>query len=339
MNFCKGMKWMVLAISIAFLAVTPCQASHHTVANPFSGKFRLSSVAWSPDGGQIAFVATPKFKTGDEEMIGPKESSIWLVSVARDGQLGRARLVFEQTLAKEGIPVALFWLSSYELGWASQKKGYFVMLARRISGRETRNILGCGIRLVQSRAYGGRYAPDDVYYDPKSYTLLFTGMIDGSFQDPNNLVISYDTKTHLLSTSALGTNVHEYVTLCAKHGESVFYLAGAGPNNQNLLWKTDYMFRQSIVIRTSQKELMFFPRLSPENKSLSWIETVSTNQSIDVLFSYDLATKRKHKIANLSSDWEGTNPAMGCPYSWSPNGREIAYADGPIIRIVKTGRQ
>gem|GEM_PF-4727529 len=49
-----------------------------------------------------------------------------------------------------------------------------------------------------------------------------------------------------------------------------------------------------------------------------------------------MESAKQNRLVTLASQWEaGFHPVMGCPFSWSPDSKQIAFADGSEFKIVR----
>ncbi|MEN6371084.1 MAG: hypothetical protein ABFD64_03640 [Armatimonadota bacterium] len=303
----------------------------------------MYSVAWSPKGDHIAFVAA-SYK--DDTDIGLLRASIWVASISQYGQIEKvARLI---TLTrKQGIPVSLFWLDSNRVGWAASRASSFVFMQISMANNKPEPLVSQSFRGFQGTGDSGPWsAPDDVYYDTASRTLLFSAALP-----PDNEV--YVRALSLVTKKARNLNVPPLkglahpvisnVTLCGSLGnpnKPEFYLAAwmLGHTYEDggcYLWNsTSYSLRQDKILASSPHRGLAFPRTSPSGRLLAYLQLPGEGKS-DELILHDLKSSKHRTVVMISSGWEGAQPVFGCPFSWSPDGKMIAYADGSKIRIVK----
>jgi hypothetical protein len=58
------------------------------------------------------------------------------------------------------------------------------------------------------------------------------------------------------------------------------------------------------------------------------------------LVLYDMRSMTRKTIAGVGFDYGyRLNPALGCPFSWSPKGDKVAYVYGSEIRIVAVNQK
>lgn len=299
----------------------------------------LSSVAWSPAGDQIAFVAA-SYK--DDSDTGQARASIWTASSLGQGQVaGLSRLAV--LTRKEGIPAALFWLESGRVGWAASRASDYVFMLVGLTDSKPRRLIGQAFRGVQGTGDSGLFeAPDDVNYDRNSRTLLFSGSLTSMVAYVRVLPLSTGRVRDLIVPHPKGVRYPggyvSDVTLCGSltnPKRPLFYMAAnimADETGKSQLWRSDsYSLVQDKVIAAGESGV--FPRLSPDGRVLAYLETGGPGKP-DKLTLYDLQSAKHRVLASLAPVWKDLAPAIGCPYSWSPDGKKIAYADGSRIKII-----
>ena len=366
---------LALCGTVLFHRTASAAQTSTDIWRPVRGQ-QLSSVAWSPDGSTIAFVATerspvwtPSTGTREQSESQPsphlKSADIWLLrldSVRQPLSLKR----FLTPTAKTGIPTALFWVSDREIAWAadaSADKEGFSFLYADISADWINPLAYIEVRIQQMRThYGpstpGPWCPDDVYWDAKGRKLVFSGSLTESL---HNSIWTYDLGSGKLKKVDMA-DVHGYpqcVTFCGIPGSKSTPLYFAG-----LRWPDDPRYEASdyglwtttsaaatIDARNcrpvvSKREGLYFPRLSSIGR-LAWIQTEGTrngDSSVGMsgyyLMIQDAANNGKAQRIALPGDLGDhteVDPYLGCPFSWSPNGQRIAYADGDSIKFLAVG--
>lgn len=239
----------------------------------------LSSVVWSPKGDYIAFVAA-KYK--DDEDDGLLRASIWMLPTDTGKSSIKLRRLATLT-RKEGIPAALFWPDNGRLGWAaitahsSRWDDTFSFVQMGINDGKPRRLVNRTFTGVQ-RDQPQFSAPNDVYYDPSSGSVLFSGGMTpiGVFA---RIVHLADGRVRDLSVPHPQGLVYpkgylDMLTLCGTLGnpkKPVFYISAAVASGDSYgwqLWRSDsYSLKQAKIIST----LGLFPRISPDGKRLARI--------------------------------------------------------------------
>lgn len=310
-------------------------------ADPWSA-FRnrsATSPMWSPKGGHIAFVSIGNSDYEDEDGFMPLRASIWVGSPSEQG-----RIVSLRRLALlergEGIPVALFWLDDNQIGWASSRTSSFTFSKMGLGGGKRQRITARIFRGVQNRVDMGGPAfcgPDDVYWDTASSSLLFSGGMTPTGVYVQILPISAGKARRL---SVPGADEAAPVSLCGSLGNPKrpeFYVAagiGTRTGGQWRLWLShSYSLKPDKILATSPERFLLFPRTSPDGRTLAYL-SYETKTSTSNLVLQDLASGDHRTLTTIPYGWEGLTPAMGCPFSWSPDGKKIAYADGSRIKII-----
>ena len=299
---------------------------------------RLSSVAWSPDGTHVAFVATPT--NPDHELDNsPKRAEIWLLPIEKKHPIKATRIARVKR-ELEGIPTSLFWLSNQDLAWSNAAAtGFYSTQGFRwysLSLKDFRlsPLTECSFDLRQSRSMD-TYAPDDVYYDQKQHNIMFSGHVYGGERGKasHNLILLYDLRSRSLDVIPLQNDMDETVTMCgsASYDKPSFFIAAAkktATSSEVILWhSTEWSLKPHCIITRSDASILF-PRLSPDLKRIAWLETAT-------LFTCDIKTGSRRSIMSIPENWDVEDPALGCPYSWSPKGDEIACIDGPKLRFIQ----
>ena len=298
--------------------------------------YHLSSVAWSPKGNLIAFVATD----GDEYGIA-RRASIWLFTPPSQGSKPTMRRLIDRT-DEQGIPVGLFWLDNDRIGWANArltKSFTFSFFALGLHDKNPKRLVGSSYSYTQDRSARSSFgAPDDVYWDSESDSILFSGN-DTSYGPSINILHLTTGKLNRISVGK-ATEVIAVLTVCGSLRDPqkpVFYVAGTIMKDTGdvILWRSDsYSFKQTEVITRIPAGRIVFPRTSPNGDMLTWLQTGENEKTNDIIIR-NLKTGINRDLVTFSVDWEGMDPALGCPYSWSPDGKKIAYADGSRIKIVQ----
>jgi hypothetical protein len=298
---------------------------------------RLSSLAWSPNGRYIAFVATRIGRDGDEEMQGPDTGAIWRQDTVNDRNGAHlARLV--ACTRDEGIPVGLFWLSDTELGWGAAG-GDSRFRAMRLTDTRPRDLLPFAAGSYQASSYGERSGPDDVGYDAQSDELSWVGAVTGVGEGCSRSVIwRYSLGGRQLATFPLAIALDcadtFYGGLDGKRG---LYVAG-------LL--TEERGRRSVILHslsgtqvdevvTAPTGSLGFPRLSPDGRALAWVQTWDqSGRTTSRVVVRSLPGDQPRPLCQLPAHWRGMTPGLGVPYCWSPDSHRIAFWDGLSVKTV-----
>ena len=309
----------------------------------------LSSVAWSPGGDYIAFVATPKASSEEYREEIPEYAGIWLLEAPVKGVRLKRLIRFDT----ESIAVALFWMSDTEIGWATN--GYhcadyvgFTFLAVDLKGGKPRQLVPCGFKTGRTWPFVPSQQPNDVYWNAEGREILFTsypvfgppGPAAG-LASPELLAI-YRLDGGTLEMVGLH-DVDTPVSFCGVPGTEGVYLATVAlpltDPEESVLWHAgsyrSVEKREKIAGEVGRR--IVFPRLSPGGEKLAWLSVLMRDEYrpvTDKLVVYDLAGRVRRVVASLSSYWDVPDPGLGCPYSWSPTGEEIAYADGSVVKTV-----
>jgi hypothetical protein len=110
----------------------------------------------------------------------------------------------------------------------------------------------------------------------------------------------------------------------------VFYIAayvkGRASDHWQLWRSNSYSMRQDKIITSALPGWIAFPRLSPDRKLLAYV------QGRQIMLRDLVSGKRKQIVRRSQSNL--AFPLGGSPYSWSPDGKKIAYADGSRIKII-----
>lgn len=315
--------------------------------------YSIGSVAWSPEGDAIAFVAG---RWKDEVDAGLSRDSIWLLSLSKDRTAGtklRQLLTLSRKGDAEGIASSLFWLNGSTLGWATQGGGKYTFMQMGLGdAKPTRLVKESFTGTACTDCMGGD-TPGDVYYDAGSKTLLFSA-------------ITWDCKAYVkilpLSTGKVRTlsvqhpaaltypdGYLDWVTVCSSLRDPekpVFYLSAAATvldrehtGDGWYLWRSDSeaLRQDKMIVRPDDATFrpMFYPRISPKGGSLAFVRYLheSVGSGPREIAVCDLVSGRTTTVAKPVSSED--SPTYGCPYSWSPDGKQIAHADGPRIKIIQ----
>jgi len=300
----------------------------------------LAAVAWSPRSDQIAFVASSLKDDTDGSL---DRASIWVMTVPKHGETIELRRLAVVTW-EQGIPSsALFWLDDDRIGWAARVGHDYTFMQMGLHDSKPQ-------RLVNQSFTGssdmmetyGTGAPDDVYYDADSKTLFFSGGLT-----PTGVyvrILPLDTKKvrNLSIPHPKGLSYPEgyisHVTCCGSLRDPqkpVLYIAtliSTGSGGGWYLWRSDsYSLRQDKII-ASPDAITSFPRISPNGDLLACIRYVGKDTTSEIAL-YDLESGKDRTLVTRSPGYLSA-PVNGCPFSWSPDGKQIAYADGSKIKIV-----
>lgn len=337
-------------LSVLLLAVVWLSTSASCAAAQIKGKtadawgvlrsYSLSSVAWSPNGDRIIFVAANDPDRSDQD-DGLLQASVWEMSLPKRGETSKLRRLAVLTRS-QGIPAALFWLGDNGVGWAashySEREHTFSFVQMGLQDSKMKPVVSEVFNGIQNRmgmesAFGG---PDDVCYDAASRTLIFSGgaMPTGTYVKILSLYTGKVRKLYVPGTDDTG-----WVTLCGAVQDPQkpeFCIAAVTQGVGDEIWlSSSYSLHRDKVLVTSAERYLQFPRMSPDSKMLVYLSIAGETGRSEVML-YDLGSGTHRTLATLSSQWEaGIYPAMGCPFSWSPDGKMIAYADGARIKTVQ----
>lgn len=333
-----GLVFALVTVLLFDSCVAAQAQNRHKAADPWSALkgHALSSVAWSPKGDRIAFVAASYRDDADDGLL---RASIWAASSPKQGHALRLKRVVSLT-RKQGIPASLFWLDNNRIGWAasyySERSHAFGFMQMSLSDGKPKRLTNQSFSGVQNRpsmesAFGG---PDDVYYDAASHTLLFSGgvMPTGVYVKILPISAGKIRKLHVPGADDAG-----WVTLCgsiANPPKPKFYVAAVLQEAGEKIWfSNSYSLHESKVLVASSERYLQFPRISPDGRMLCYLSIFGKTGLSEIVLC-DLVSGNRKTLVTFLSQWEaGVYPAMGCPFSWSPNGKQIAYADGSRIKI------
>ena len=332
---------LLLLAATAMALPAACGGARRKPADPWrvvrGGE--LWSPAWSPSGRRIAFVAQD-----DGDDLGTTRASIWLMTAPRQGKAVRLRRLAVLS-RKQGIPTALFWMSNSRIGWASSHYSEYTPFYNFMH----MSLAGGRPHLLVNRSFqgtteerGGWCAPTDVYCDHSSLALLFSEslppnddayvrVIPVATRRVRSIQVHYPGGLTYLKDGAYVSQV----TLCGSlrnPRKPRFYLAAVFTGEDASgwrLWRSDsYSLRQDKVLLRPQHSVVDYPRTSPDGKVLAWLRTPEDGEHQEI----DLSDLRSGKSRVLVT---AQLMSLDCPYSWSPDGKEIAYKDGSRIKIVK----
>jgi hypothetical protein len=336
---------MAMALPIA------CAGARGKATDPWRvlKDYSLSSVVWSPKGDHVAFVAAGGNDITGEEGAPYLRARIWLWSLPRHGQ--RAKLApLAVVTAKQGIPAALFWLDDNRIGWAapyySERTNAFIFMQMGLRDRKRQRLVNRSFEGVQD-ASDGTPGPDDVYYDASSRTLLCSAGLTPNQDVYVRIIPLFSGKVRSIHVPYPGGLTYlrdgayvSVVTLCGSvrnPQKPKLYLAAVFTGKGNIgwqLWRSDsYALRQDKVLVSPQNGTLGFPRTSPDGKRLLWLRYPEHGEYQEIVLM-DLQSGKHGVLVKCHADYS-LPPAIGCPYSWSPDGKQIAYADGSRVKIVK----
>jgi len=327
-----GMVGLALALAVA----SGCVSAEPKAVDGGAWRVLRNSVvslpAWSPGGHCIAFV------TEDEsDDIGmPGRASIWLAAL-KQGQISSIRRLVRVT-RDDGIPTALFWLGKTKIGWAASRypkhDNSFRFVQMGLRDRRPRPLIDRSFTGVQGTGeVGGFGAPDDVYYDAGSRTLLFSAALPPD-NDVYVRILSLATGEVRITCMphakglAYPDGYVSCVTLCGSVGSSKnprLYLAACILDQRSgyYFWRSDsWRLRQDKVLAISQ-QILSFPRTSPNGKLLAYVRKGTQ------IMLRDLASGKERALVGEF------HLGQGCPFSWSPDGKRLVYGDGARIKIVR----
>lgn len=345
-------KWIALSSCLAIACILLLgHCSVRTDWRGFQGD-SISAVAWSPDGAQIAFIATPN-KADEDGYVDPQWAEIWLLNLHDSHSL---RKLIHIARSKVGIPTSLFWLSGSELGWSSSSgaggdnHAGFALYALSTKDSKLSRLCSCWFQLLQTRAHEV-CAPDDVYFDASSHSIMCSGCLFGGEEDgraSRAIVLVYNTETKLVEVIPLQSDV---VNICGVSGT----IKDANPSlyicattfAMDRLRSMKGIFWHSKSWSLSRDQLLpgggLFPRPSPDATQLAWLsdgpDPREKGSIVTEILVYDLKKKTKTSVARIPNNWSADDPGLGCPFAWSPNGQQIAYADGSEVKFVRIAKR
>lgn len=340
--FLRSNVWIIIILLLSPLKTAISAQRTESGWNALAGR-NLSSVAWSPSGDYIAFVATPKLPEATNDYYVPS-ADIWLQEVSsKNGQANLRRLI--HTDAAQGIPTALFWKASDQLGWASagvNTKG-FAFYTTTIDHIYPQVLMDNRFRLSQTLHMVDEYAPEDVYWDAKTGVLWFSCLMTAFGTEDIGAICSYDTRTKIQSFMLLPGYIS--VNVCSwtkdqsiENRSALYYTVECSGGNRlsRGLFKRDLTNPEvrTVTKLWASKEPIYYPRVSPDGKLLAWLQTnTGPRHEVDRIILYDLNTKKSKNIVSIQENGGVyDDPKLGCPFSWSPDGKKIAYVDGSRIR-------
>lgn len=345
MRILSKWKLAVLYSLLALLVLSKSYGAETKLKNKTSDlwsvvkSYNLSPIAWSPNGDYIAFVAA---RDVDEDDLGLLRASIWVASISENGQVEKLRRLIVLT-RKQGIPAALFWLDSNRIGWAASRATSFFFMQMSLVDNKLNRLTTQSFQGFKGTGDTGPWnAPDDVYYDSNSRSLLFSAALPPDNEVYVRILSLSTNKTQVLHVPLVkgAVNPKEWmisnVTLCGSLGNLTkpqFYLAASMiqpfvyEGGGFYLWRSDsYSLNQDEVLAYPPQWLAY-PRTSSDGKLLAYLR----GRKFDELVLRDLRSGSERVIVILRN----LVPDTGCPFSWSPDGKMIAYADGAKIKIAQ----
>jgi hypothetical protein len=172
---------------------------------------------------------------------------------------------------------------------------------------------------------------------------MFSGYLYGGVygQSSKRVIVVYKTRLKSIDIIPLQSDVVDMVSMCgqADYTNPEFFIAATispSPNAReaSLLWRRASWDSKRDQVIEKTEGLVRFPRVSHDSKWLSWLENAGNEEH---LLLYNLRSGSRHVAAlNMTDDkCDLSAPGLGCPYSWSPLGDQIAYADGSKIKFVR----
>ncbi len=305
----------------------------------------LSAVVWSPDGRNIAFIATKHDPRSERET----NSSIWVLPVGKvAGSPQLLHTVEVDPKTQKGLPVGLFWLTRSKLVWGDFNNRFHCV---DMCG-QTGDFLGAeNIRKSLS------YWVEDVYFNRRSRELIVTTVL----ADPSyDAAILLDTRTGKARQAGLRpkpghkTTMSSWTSPYRTRGSyrHYYYISGVtyGADRGMKLWRASgspskrvrLLATQEVKDSSYEREL-FFPRPSPDGRRLLWMGVADPPRTGRVdynkdwnIWLFNIRSRTKRVIGHIPDAryWQNAI-SPGCPFSWSPKGDRVAYAYGDRIRIVR----
>ena len=308
-------------------------------ADPWNALYAhdLSSVAWSPDGKQIAFVATTTHLDEHSPVMWVDSAAIWLLDAKSTSPVLKKLVKLPTKSPSTNIPVGMFWLDNNRLGWAASlgfaKCGFFCISLQDKNPKTLVNkkFISSPNQRTDQGDYGGF---DDVYWDAGSQSILFTGSNDTPYSMLRILHLP-DEKLREFRIDDAKWFLHLSASLSNPKKLTFFVTTGGG------IWESNSysLEKENFPVERSTQGDCIFPRLSPDGKLLAWMQTPGSYDNTFTLYVKDLKSGKSKRLAEFYAYCFGGNPALGCPYSWSPDSTSIAYADSLMIKIVKAAVQ
>jgi len=306
----------------------------------------ISSIAWSPDGNNIAFVV---MKRSDRTLTGClKRASIWNAKIdPKDKGVSLVKVI--DLSAEDGIPCALFWTSPTEIAWAGASRNLkqgFHLYVIRLGEHKFRLLVNGDFKSCQNIVgLLDMYAPNDVYWDSKSRCLAFS-----SVDNRNNMQaitkVQIDSGVVKTVNVDIGVrSVRNFITFCGLPDEGKKSLDFAfipnvsdDVNNLRGLWITDEPNPSvQTALQIVRNSNILYPRIASSGDKIAWLEfrPIADGAGFeDHVVVRDLSGIIQETPCRLVKiEDHDVVPKLGCPFAWSPDGNRIAYAYGSRIAI------
>jgi len=305
----------------------------------------ISSIAWSPDGNNIAFVVMKRSGVDENNVL--MRASIWSVKVNSIYKKPVLSRVIELS-AKEGIPCALFWTSPTEIAWPGATntlydlRKSFNFYVIRLGEHKYRRLIDksfsngqCGLE--------GIYGPDDVYWDAKSKCVAYS-FLDSQKNKPFISKTYLKTgETALVPVDTESSAPWNGITFCGLPGEekksSRFAFTSSVDSKDdtitNCLWITtgEHPSVGSAKIIARSDDNIQFPRISSAGDKIAFLQVGPGGDEDSVIVLSFSDVRKSISTRTVVIHDSDVDIGLGCPFAWSPDGKMIAYAYGSRVRV------
>ncbi|MHB0999017.1 MAG: hypothetical protein ACYC27_07200 [Armatimonadota bacterium] len=346
--------FVVALMTLCVSLTNRCSAVEHSRELVVMKGQLLSSVVWSPDGKKIAFLASP-----DDDKKYKTQASIWVISA--EDKHAKPRLLRAVLNRKEReIPFGLFWLDEDRLGWVRREswsnevdiperfRGYVININ---SGRQEL-LFKRKINIHQKRSTNFAAGADDLIYDANTGNIILIGGLSTESCAGSQAVHAYSIRSHNMKSIEIPSRFSGELTIGISKADSSakkkFLLAGSIYVDDEIygaIWEASSLEQlghgnAQLLIRNDTD--IYWPRPSPNGRYIAWVEWSGKSKDQLVLYDIKLPSNKSKKVLAKCKEMTRISsieryPALGCTFSWSPDSRKIAYADGEDIKIIDVG--